>query len=137
MVQEMVRAFVEKDVKPVATPMDHDGVYPADLAKKLGEIGLMGMFMPPEFGGSGMDLVSYVIAMEEISKSWASLSVIMSVNNSLVCDPLLRFGSEDQKKKYLTPLARGNLLGCYALTEPGAGSDAGSTPPRAQREGND
>ena len=103
MVQEMVRAFVEKDVKPAAAPMDHDGIYPADLVKKLGELGLMGMFVPPEFGGSGMDLVSYVIAMEEISKSWASLSVIMSVNNSLVCDPLLRFGSEDQKKKYLTP----------------------------------
>ena len=137
MVQEMVRAFVEKDVKPAAAPMDHDGIYPADLVKKLGELGLMGMFVPPEFGGSGMDLVSYVIAMEEISKSWASLSVIMSVNNSLVCDPLLRFGSEDQKKKYLTPLARGNLLGCYALTEPGAGSDAGSIQTRAKREGND
>jgi len=137
MVQEMVRAFVEKDVKPAAAPMDHDGIYPADLVKKLGELGLMGMFVPPEFGGSGMDLVSYVIAMEEISKSWASLSVIMSVNNSLVCDPLLRFGSEDQKKKYLTPLARGNFLGCYALTEPGAGSDAGSIQTRAKREGND
>ena len=137
MVQEMVRAFVEKDVKPAAAPMDHDGIYPADLVKKLGELGLMGMFVPPEFGGSGMDLVSYVIAMEEISKSWASLSVIMSVNNSLVCDPLLRFGSEDQKKKYLTPLARGNLLGCYALTEPGAGSDAGGIQTRAKREGND
>src|SRR3972149_4786690 len=137
MVQEMVRAFVEKDVKPAAAPMDHDGISPADLVKKLGELGLMGMFVPPEFGGSGMDLVSYVIAMEEISKSWASLSVIMSVNNSLVCDPLLRFGSEDKKKKYLTPLAGGNLLGCYALTEPGAGSDAGGIQTRAKREGND
>jgi butyryl-CoA dehydrogenase len=135
MVQEMVRAFVEKEVKPVAPRMDHDSVYPSELVKKLGKIGLMGMFVPQEFGGSGMDLVSYVIAMQEISKAWASLGAIMTVNNSLVCDPILRFGSQKQKKKYLLPLARGERLGCYALTEPGAGSDAGSIQTQARRDG--
>lgn len=137
MVQEMVRAFVEKEVKPVAGQMDHDGLYPADLVRRLGKIGLMGMFVPAEFGGSGMDHVSYIIAMEEISKAWASLAAIMTVNNSLVCNSLLRFGSEAQKKKYLAPLAQGERLGCYALTEPGAGSDAGSIQTQAKREGND
>ncbi|MFQ5853844.1 MAG: acyl-CoA dehydrogenase [Candidatus Binatia bacterium] len=137
MVQEMVRGFVAKEVKPVATRMDHDSLYPADLVRKLGEIGLMGMFVPRDFGGSGMDHLSYVIAMEEISKAWASLAAIVTVNNSLVCDPFLRFGSEAQKKRYLTPLAQGKRLGCYALTEPGAGSDAGSIQTRAKRDGND
>jgi len=135
MVQEMVRGFTEKEVKPVAAPMDREGQYPADLVKKLGQIGLMGMFVAPEFGGSGMDLLSYSIAVEEISKAWASLSVIMSVHNSLVCGPLQQFGSEAQKKKYLLPSARGEILGCYALTEPGAGSDAGGIQTRARRDG--
>ncbi|MFQ5539356.1 MAG: acyl-CoA dehydrogenase family protein, partial [Candidatus Binatia bacterium] len=137
MVQEMVRGFTEKEVKLAAERMDRDGRYPADLVKKLGQIGLMGMFVAPEFGGSGMDLLSYAIAVEEISKAWASLSVIMSVHNSLVCGPLQHFGSEAQKKKYLIPLARGECLGCYALTEPGAGSDAGGIQTRARRAGND
>jgi len=137
MVQELVRGFAEKEVKPVAARMDRDGRYPADLVKKLGQLGLMGMFVAPEFGGSGMDLLSYAIAIEEISKAWASLSVIMSVHNSLVCGPLQRFGSEAQKKKYLIPSARGECLGCYALTEPGAGSDAGGIQTRARRNGND
>lgn len=137
MVQEMTRAFAEKEVKPVASQMDHDSIYPAGLVKKLGEIGLMGMIVPPDFGGSGMDLVSYVIAMEEISKVWASLGAIISVNNSLACGPILRFGSEAQKKKYLAPLARGEWLGCYALTEPGSGSDASSIQTRAQKVGGD
>jgi len=126
MVQDMVRSFVEKEVKPVASRMDHEGIYPSDLVRRMAEIGLMGAFMPEQFGGSGMDLVSYVMAMEEISKVWASLGVIMTVNNSLVCDPILRFGSDVQKTRYLPPLSRGERLGCYALTEPGAGSDAGS-----------
>jgi len=100
-------------------------------------MGFMGMFLPQEFGGSGMDLLSYVVAMEEISKAWASLAVVMSVQNSLVCAPILRFGSPAQKKKYLALLARGQWLGCYALTEPGSGSDAGSIQTRARRVGND
>ncbi|MBI4488943.1 MAG: acyl-CoA dehydrogenase [Deltaproteobacteria bacterium] len=137
MVQEMARTFAEKEVKPVAARMDHEGVYPAELVKKLGRIGFMATFVPAEFGGSGMDLPSYVVAMEEISKAWASLGAIMTVNNSLVCDPIMRYGSEAQKKKYLVPLAKGEALGCCALTEPGAGSDAGSIQTQAKRDGND
>jgi alkylation response protein AidB-like acyl-CoA dehydrogenase len=137
MVREMTRTFVDKEIKPVASPMDRDGIYPSELVKKLGEMGMMGMFVPQEFGGSGMDFVTYVVAMEEISKAWASLGAIMSVNNSLLCAPLLRFGDTAQKKKYLPSLARGDWLGCYALTEPGSGSDAGSIQTRAKREGGD
>ena len=137
MVREMTRAFVEKEVKPAASRLDREGIYPAELVKKLGEIGLMGMLVPEEFGGSGMDLLSGVVAMEEISKAWASLAVAMSVQNSLVCAPILRFGTAAQKEKYLTSLAAGERLGCYALTEPGSGSDAGSIQTRAQRDGDD
>ena len=137
MVLEMVRSFADKEVKPVASKMDAASEFPHALVKKLAEMGLMGAFIPMEHGGSGMDLVVYVLAMEEISKAWASLGVIMTVNNSLACDPISRFGNETQKKKYLVPLAQGALLGCYALTEPGAGSDAGGISTRAKRDGND
>jgi butyryl-CoA dehydrogenase len=137
MVREMTRAFVKREVKPVASRLDREGIYPSELVKRLSEMGLMGMLVPQEFGGSGMDLLSCVVAMEEISKGWASLAVAMSVHNSLVCAPILRFGSAAQKQKYLAPLARGEWLGCYALTEPSAGSDAGSIQTRAKRTEND
>jgi butyryl-CoA dehydrogenase len=133
MVREMTRGFVEKEVKPVAPGMDRAGSYPSQLVKRLSEMGLMGILVPQEFGGSGMDLLSCVVAMEEISKAWASLGVAMSVQNSLVCAPILRFGSAAQKKKYLPSLASGKQLGCYALTEPGAGSDAGSIQTSAKK----
>lgn len=134
MVRQMVQGFVEKEVRPLASSMDREGHFPRDLVKKLASLGLMGAYIPPEYGGAGMDLVSYVIVMEEISKAWASLGVIMTVNNSLACDPIHRFGTESQKQRYLKPLARGERLGCYALTEPGAGSDAGAIKTRARRE---
>lgn len=134
MVRQMVQGFVEKEVRPLASSMDREGHFPRDLLKKLASLGLMGAYIPPEYGGAGMELVSYVIAMEELSKAWASLGVIMTVNNSLVCDPIHRFGTESQKQRYLKPLARGERLGCYALTEPGAGSDAGAIKTRARRE---
>ena len=134
MVRQMVQGFVEKEVRPLASSMDREGHFPRELVKKLASLGLMGAFIPPEYGGAGMDLVSYVIVMEEISKAWASLGVIMTVNNSLACDPIHRFGTESQKQRYLKPLARGERLGCYALTEPGAGSDAGAIKTRARRE---
>jgi butyryl-CoA dehydrogenase len=137
MVREMTRTFIEREVKPVASRLDRQGIYPSELVKRLGELGLMGMLVPQEFGGSGMELLSYVVAMEEISKAWASLAVALSVQNSLVCAPVLRFGSAAQKKKYLAPLARGERVGCYALTEPGSGSDAGSIQTMAKRAGND
>jgi alkylation response protein AidB-like acyl-CoA dehydrogenase len=133
MVQGMVRGFAEKEVKPAVAQMDLEGQFPHELVKKLADLGLMGAFIPPEYGGAGMDLLSYVIAMEEISRAWASLGVIMTVNNSLVCDPIHRFGAESQKQRFLRPLAQGERLGCYALTEPGAGSDAGAVKTRAQK----
>jgi butyryl-CoA dehydrogenase len=137
MIRATASAFAEKEVKPVAQQMDRDAAYPAELVRRLGELGFMGVFVPDELGGSGVDLVSYTIAVEEISKRWASLGLIMSVQNSLVCAPLLRFGNAAQKKKYLPSLARGQSLGCYCLTEPGAGSDAGSIQTRAERDGDD
>jgi butyryl-CoA dehydrogenase len=137
LIKETAATFVTKEVKPCAHRLDRDAVYPSELVRRLGEIGFMGICIPQEFGGSGADLVSYVIAMEEISKGWASLSVIMSVQNSLVCAPIARFGSAAQKKKYLASLASGEMLGCYALTEPGAGSDAGSIQTQAKRVGSE
>jgi alkylation response protein AidB-like acyl-CoA dehydrogenase len=137
MVRDTAAAFAEKEVKPIAQQMDRAAVYPTELVHRLAELGFMGVFVPDELGGSGMDLVSYTIAVEEISRWWASLGVIMSVQNSLVCAPLLRFGNAAQKKKYLPSLARGQSLGCYCLTEPGAGSDAGSIQTRAERDGDD
>lgn len=135
MVQETVRSFAEKEVKPVASRMDSEGAFPRQLVKRLAEIGLLGALVPVEYGGAGMDFVSFAIAMEEIAKVWASLSVVMGVHNSLVCDTVFRFGSDLQKKRYLTRLASGELLGCYALTEPSAGSDAGAIQTRARRIG--
>jgi alkylation response protein AidB-like acyl-CoA dehydrogenase len=132
MVQEMVRLFVDKELKPVASCLDRDGVYPQEQLTKLGEIGLLGMFVPEEYGGAGMDFISYVTALEELSKVWASVGTIVSVNNSLMCGPILRFGTDAQRKRYLPLMARGEWLGCYALTEPDAGSDAGSIRTRAE-----
>jgi len=137
MVRDTTRGYAEKELKPVASRLDHDGVYPQAQLEKLGAMGLMGVFVPEQLGGSGLDRVAYVAALEEISKVWASLGVIMSVNNSLVCGPLVRFGTEAQKKRYLPRVASGEWLGCYALTEPSAGSDAGSIQTQAKRAGED
>jgi len=126
MIQDMARNFAQKEVLPKAADLDETGRYPEDLVRQMAELGLMGVSVPEEYGGAGMDAVCYVIAMEEIARACASTAVIMSVNNSLVCDPILKFGTEEQKKKYLVPLASGRKLGCFGLTEPGAGSDAGS-----------
>jgi hypothetical protein len=117
--------------------LDHDGIYPAELIRELAKMGLMGVFVPQNYGGAGMDFISYVIALEEISKAWASLGTIMSVNNSLVCGPLLVFGTEAQRKRYLPMVAGGEGSGCYALTEAGAGSDAASIRTQARRAGGD
>jgi alkylation response protein AidB-like acyl-CoA dehydrogenase len=136
MVQAMVRVFTDKELRPVASRLDRDGVYPQEQLTKLGEMGLLGMFVPEEYGGAGMDFLSYVTALEELSKVWASLGTIVSVNNSLMCGPILRFGTDGQKQRYLPALARGEWLGCYALTEPDAGSDAGSIRTRAETKNN-
>jgi butyryl-CoA dehydrogenase len=135
MIQEMARNFAQKEVLPKAAEFDETGSYPAEIVKQMGELGLMGVAVPEEYGGAGMDNICYVIAMEEIARACASSAVIMSVNNSLVCDPILKFGTEEQKKKFLVPLASGKKLGCFGLTEPGAGSDAGSQKTTAVRSG--
>ncbi|MBI5489221.1 MAG: acyl-CoA dehydrogenase family protein [Deltaproteobacteria bacterium] len=122
-VQRMAREFADEQVAPRAKELDDKAEYPADLVAKMGELGLMGVAIPPEYGGSGFDYVTYVLAMEEISRACAGTGVIMSVNNSLVCDPLFKYGTDGQKKDILTPLAAGKQLGCFGLTEPGAGSD--------------
>lgn len=120
---EQIRGFAQKQIAPLAKHNDETGEFPAGIVKQLGEMGLMGMMVPEEFGGSGMDAVSYAMAMEEVSAACASTGVIMSVNNSLSCGPILAWGTDEQKKKWLTPLAQGAKLGCFALSEPGAGSD--------------
>jgi butyryl-CoA dehydrogenase len=124
MIQGVAREFAVREVEPRARELDKKGEWPTDLVKRMGELGLMGVAVPEEHGGAGSDTVSYALAMEEISRACASTGVIMSVNNSLVCDPLYKFGNADQKKRFLTPLASGQKLGCFGLTEPASGSDA-------------
>lgn len=135
MILETAKDFANGVVKPKAKEIDQMGLFPSDVIKKLAELGFMGMMVPPEYGGAGLDTISYVIAMEEISAACASTGVIMSVNNSLVCDPLLKFGNEEQKQRYLLPLAKGEKLGCFALSEPNAGSDAARQQTTANQDG--
>ncbi len=125
-VRNAARDFAENACKPGVIERDTKQIVPLEQIKQLGELGFMGMMVDPKYGGSGMDTVSYVIAMEEISKIDASVSVAMSVNNSLVCWGLETFGSEEQKQKYLVPLAKGEKVGAFCLSEPEAGSDATS-----------
>lgn len=125
-VQEAARDFAQTELLPGIVERDNEARFPAAQVKRMGELGFMGMMVSPDYGGGGMDTVSYVLAMEEISKVDASASVIMSVNNSLVCFGLEAFGTEEQKQKYLTRLATGEALGAFCLSEPEAGSDATS-----------
>src|SRR5919109_1179942 len=126
MIRQVAREFAENEIESVVSRLDKESKFPMEIVRKLGELGFMGIFIPEEYGGSGMDTFSYVLALEEISKAWASVGTIMSAHNSLVCEPLLRFGTEEQKKEYLVPLAKGEKIGCFSLSEPAAGSDAGS-----------
>jgi butyryl-CoA dehydrogenase len=126
MIKETARDFAEKELRPLAAKLDEEASFPTESVKKLGELGFMGMMVPEEFGGAGLDCVSYSIAVEEISRVCASTGVIMSVNNSLTCQPIMDYGTPEQKKKYLPDLASGKKLGAFSLTEPEAGSDAGN-----------
>ncbi len=135
LVQATVREWAQKRLLPIAADMDRTGAYPRELLRELGEMGLTGVFIPEEYGGGGMDTVSYCIALEEIARAEAALAAVLSVNNSLDCYPLFAFGTEAQKRTYLTDLARGRKLGCYCLTEPTAGSDAASLRTTARRDG--
>lgn len=137
MVKEMAARFAEQEIKPVAAELDRTHEHPAEICKKMGELKLMGITIPEEYGGGGMDYVSYVLAMIEISKACASCGVIMSVCNSLYNFPVYAFGTEEQKKKYLTPVASGKSLGCYGLTEAGAGSDPAKMRTTAVLDGNE
>src|SRR5688572_25715019 len=135
LLQETVRRFAEEVAKPRAKEIDQTGEFPRSFFDQAGELGLAGVFIPEEYGGSGMDTVSYCLVIEEVSRVCATSGVILSVNNSLVCDPLLKFGSEEQKQQFLKPLAAGKQLGCFALTEPGAGSDPAGLLTTAVRDG--
>src|SRR6201990_1377115 len=125
-VQMAARDFAKNELLPGVIERDEHQKFPAEQIKKMAELGFMGMMVDPKYGGGGMDAVSYVLAMEEISKVDASCSVVMSVNNSLVCWGLEAFGTEEQKQKYLVPLAKGEKIGAFCLSEPEAGSDATS-----------
>ena len=125
-VRDAARDFAQNVLKPGVIERDNEQRFPADEVKQLGELGFMGMMVDPKYGGSGMDTVSYVLAMEELSRIDASASVCVSVNNSLVCWGLEEYGTEEQKEKFLAPLARGEKIGAFCLSEPEAGSDATS-----------
>ncbi|OLE67033.1 MAG: acyl-CoA dehydrogenase [Acidobacteria bacterium 13_1_20CM_2_68_7] len=135
MLRETVRAFAEEVLKPRAAGLDRSREFPVDNYRRCAELGLCGMMVPEAYGGAGFDGVSYVIAIEEVSRACASTGVILSVNNSLFCAPILRFGNEAQRRKYLVPHARGERIGAYCLTEPQCGSDAAGLSTLARRSG--
>ncbi|MEM9864855.1 MAG: acyl-CoA dehydrogenase [Myxococcota bacterium] len=137
LIQKNARDFATNQVLPQARRLDEESAWPTELVQGMGELGLMGVAVPLDYGGAGSDNVSYALAIEEVSAACASTGVIMSVNNSLVCDPLNKFGNEEQKKEWLTPLAAGEKLGCFGLTEPSSGSDASSMQTVAVRDGDD
>ena len=126
MIRQAARDFAQAELKPGVIERDEHQKFPVEQVKLLGELGFLGMMVSPEYGGSGLDAVSYVLALEEISKVDASAAVVVSVNNSLVCYGLEKYGNEQQKQKHLVPLARGEKLGAFCLSEPEAGSDATS-----------
>lgn len=134
-VREMVRDFAESEIRPIAAKIDETHEFPAENTKKMAELGLLGMFVPEEWGGAGMSYLAYVVAIEELSRVCASHGVIASVNNSLVCYPLIQYATPEQKKRWLTPLAKGELLGAYCLTEPNAGSNAANQQTTAVLDG--
>ena len=136
MVSEMARAFAEEKLAPYAADWDREAAFPAAAIREMGTLGLMGMLVPPEWGGAGSDHVAYAMAVEEIAAGDGACSTIMSVHNSVACMPIHRFGSDEQKERFLKPLARGEMLGGFALTEPEAGSDAAAIRTRAARDGN-
>ncbi len=137
MVKDMARRFAETEIKPVAAELDKNHEHPAEIVKKMGELKMMGIAVPEEYGGGGMDNVSYALALIEISKACASTGAIMSVNNSLYCFPVMAYGTHEQKMKYLAPVAGGEKTGCYALTEAGAGSDPSALLTSAVQDGDE
>ena len=135
MVQGLAREFAEQEVKPIAAECDREARFPHATVKRMGELGLLGIAVPEKHGGGGADTLAYALALEEVAVACASHAVVMSVNNSLVCDPLLRFGTPAQHERFLGPLASGRGLGCFALTEAQAGSDARNQATLARQDG--
>ena len=135
LILQSARDFARREVAPQAARIDEEHRFPAEIVRQMAELGFLGVAVPEAYGGAGFDTLSYVLVMEEVSAACASTGVIMSVNNSLVCDPLLKWGSEDQKQRFLVPLAQGKKLGCFALSEPDAGSDAAAQRTIARRVG--
>jgi alkylation response protein AidB-like acyl-CoA dehydrogenase len=133
MIRQTARDFAEREIAPVAAHFDESGEFPRETVRKMGGLGLMGIEVPEEYGGAGLDTLSYVLALEEISKGDAAHGTVMSVNNSLFCHGILRFGTEEQKRRFVTPVASGEAIGAYSLTEPMSGSDAGTMRSRAVR----
>jgi butyryl-CoA dehydrogenase len=136
MIQKMVREFAEKEIAPVAADLDKTGEYPTKILEKMAKLGLLGIIIPTEYGGAGLDIISYATVIEEISKKCASTGVITSVHNSLVAYPIMKYGTDEQKKKYLPILASGEKIGAFAGTEPNAGSDLGGMQTKAVLKGN-
>lgn len=135
MIRQTARDFAQNEIAPAAVEFDETGKFPKDTVQKMGEMGFMGIEIPEEYGGAGMDTLAYVLALEEICKADAAHGTIMSVNNSLFCFGLLKFGTEEIKQKFLKPVASGKSVGAYSLTEPMSGSDAGTMRTRATRDG--
>ena len=135
LLRKSVREFAESEVRPLAKELDETGRYPRELFRKAAELGLTGVAFPESHGGAGFDHIAYTLVIEEISRCCASTGVILSVQNSLFCDPIHRFGNAEQKKKFLLPFARGEKIGCYALTEPQAGSNAAALQTKAVKNG--
>jgi len=135
--RKSVRDFGERDIIPQSHAFDESQEFPHGWAKKMGELGLFGVFVPEKYGGAGLDYVCYAITIEELSRADASAGVIAAVCNGLVCEPLLRYGTEEQKRRYLEPVARGEWIGAYALTEPGSGSDAAAMRTTADLKGSE
>jgi len=135
LVQAVARDFAEKEIRPIAAAIDREARFPRETVERMGALGLMGIAIPEAHGGSGGDTVGYAVALEEIARACASHAVIMSVNNSLYCDPVHVFGTPEQRQRFLAPYAAGHKLGCFSLTEPEAGSDASNQHVQATRDG--
>jgi alkylation response protein AidB-like acyl-CoA dehydrogenase len=135
MIRDAARDFAQNEIAPIAAQFDESGEFPSKTIKKMGAMGFMGIEVPEEYGGAGMDTLAYVLALEEICKADAAHGVIMSVNNSLYCHGILKFGTEEQKQRFVTPVASGESIGAYSLTEPMSGSDAGTMKTRAVLDG--
>lgn len=136
MIQAMARSFASEQLAPHAAAWDRGAVYPEDAVREMGELGLLGMTVPEDWGGAGADSLTHAVALEEIAAGDGACSTIMAVHNSVVCMPILKYGSDTQKERFLRPLAKGTMLGAFALTEPAAGSDAGAIDTRAEKVGN-